>query len=85
MSAPTLKKIKGQDHTHNVKKVFSPVGISFKGSGFYKNDSAGKKKSKDSPKSASTDSKETKAESKPASTASESKSSTKSSDKASSS
>jgi putative FmdB family regulatory protein len=55
MKDPTLKTIQGEDHTHNVKKVFSPVGISFKGSGFYKNDSAGSKK--DSPKSSSPDSK----------------------------
>ena len=28
-----------------LRKVFSPVGIAFKGSGFYKNDSRGSKKS----------------------------------------
>ncbi|NNF55205.1 MAG: FmdB family transcriptional regulator [Acidimicrobiales bacterium] len=48
MSDKTLTQIKGDNHTHKVKKVFSPVGISFKGSGFYKNDSA-----KKSPKSTS--------------------------------
>ena len=45
MTAKTLTRIKGVDHTHKVKKVFSPVGISFKGSGFYKNDSAKKRPS----------------------------------------
>lgn len=54
MKDATLRTIKGDDHTHNVKKVFSPVGISFKGSGFYKNDSASSKKG--SPKSSSSDS-----------------------------
>ena len=48
MSDKTLTQISGKTHTHKVKKVFSPVGISFKGSGFYKNDSA-----KKSPKSTS--------------------------------
>lgn len=38
-----------------LKKVFSPVGISFKGSGFYKNDSRG---SSSSPTPASTSSSE---------------------------
>ncbi|NNE95576.1 MAG: FmdB family transcriptional regulator [Acidimicrobiales bacterium] len=52
MNDATLKTIKGEDHTHKVKKVFSPVGISFKGSGFYKNDSA-KSKKKDRPKDTS--------------------------------
>ncbi len=81
MSAATLKKIKGDDHTHNVKKVFSPVGISFKGSGFYKNDSAGKKKS--SPKSSNSESKESKSStSESTSTAKSTDGSKKSSDKA---
>ena len=52
MNDATLKTIKGDDHTHKVKKVFSPIGISFKGSGFYKNDSA-KSTKKDRPKDAS--------------------------------
>ena len=55
MKAATLKTIKGEDHTHKVKKVFSPVGIAFKGSGFYKNDSASSKK-KSSPSSSSSES-----------------------------
>ncbi len=42
MAAKPLTKIRGNDHTHSVKKVYSPVGISFKGSGFYRNDSAKK-------------------------------------------
>jgi putative FmdB family regulatory protein len=42
MAEEPLTSIAGDDHTHSVKKVFSPVGISFKGSGFYRNDSAKK-------------------------------------------
>lgn len=42
MADKPLTKIPGDDHTHSVKKVYSPVGISFKGSGFYRNDSAKK-------------------------------------------
>lgn len=42
-SEDSLTTIEGKDHEHTVKKVFSPVGISFKGSGFYKNDSSSKK------------------------------------------
>ncbi len=34
----TLTTIAGDDHEHTVKKVFHPVGIAFKGEGFYKND-----------------------------------------------
>jgi predicted nucleic acid-binding Zn ribbon protein len=30
---------------HPVKKVFTPVGVSFKGNGFYKNDNRGSKSS----------------------------------------
>jgi putative FmdB family regulatory protein len=41
----TLTTIPGDDHVHTVKKVFHPVGISFKGEGFYKNDSRGASKS----------------------------------------
>ncbi|MCB0974379.1 MAG: FmdB family transcriptional regulator [Actinobacteria bacterium] len=37
-----------------VKKVFSPVGISFKGSGFYKNDSRGSRSKSSSSATAST-------------------------------
>lgn len=40
----TLTTLPGDDHEHVVKKVFHPVGISFKGEGFYKNDSRGSKK-----------------------------------------
>jgi putative FmdB family regulatory protein len=55
----------------DLRKVFSPVGIAFKGSGFYKNDSRGSKKSTTATGSSSSDSKsesksETKSESKPA-------------------
>ncbi len=41
----TLTTLPGDDHEHIVKKVFHPVGIAFKGEGFYKNDSRGKSKS----------------------------------------
>jgi predicted nucleic acid-binding Zn ribbon protein len=34
--------------TMAVKKVFTPVGVTFKGGGFYKNDSRGKSSSKPS-------------------------------------
>ena len=37
----TLKTLPGDDHKHQLKKVFSPVGISFKGDGFYRNDARG--------------------------------------------
>ncbi len=37
-----------------VKKVFTPVGVTFKGSGFYKTDSGGSKKSTTSTSAAST-------------------------------
>lgn len=38
MSDDALTSLPGEDHEHQLKKVFSPVGIAFKGSGFYKND-----------------------------------------------
>ncbi len=41
----TLTTIPGDDHEHLVKKVFHPVGIAFKGDGFYKNDSRGRSSS----------------------------------------
>ena len=47
----TLKTLPGEDHKHQLKKIFSPVGIAFKGDGFYRNDARGKKASA----SASTD------------------------------
>ena len=37
----TLKTLPGDDHKHQLKKIFSPVGISFKGEGFYRNDARG--------------------------------------------
>lgn len=37
----TLETLPGDDHQHQLKKVFSPVGISFKGDGFYRNDARG--------------------------------------------
>lgn len=45
-----------------LRKVFSAVGVVFKGSGFYKNDSRGKSTSSEAPKSPS--SSETKSETK---------------------
>lgn len=56
IKANTLKTIKGDDHTHKVKKVFHAPGISFKGDGFYKNDARGKKKEAESGSSSSSDS-----------------------------
>ena len=50
----------------SVKKVFGAVGISFKGSGFYKNDSRPSSSSTSSSSSSSSESKpETKTETKP--------------------
>ena len=40
-----LTALEGDEHEHALKKVFSPIGIAFKGSGFYKNDARGKKSS----------------------------------------
>lgn len=34
----SLETLPGDDHEHQLKKVFSPVGIAFKGDGFYRND-----------------------------------------------
>lgn len=33
-----LTSLQGKTHEHQLKKVFSPVGIAFKGEGFYRND-----------------------------------------------
>ena len=76
-----------------VKKVFTPVGITFKGNGFYKTDSRGSKNgssaststgsSKDSTSDSSSSSKSS--DSSSSSTSSDSSSSSKSSDKATSS
>ena len=46
-----------------VKKIFSAPGISFKGSGFYKNDSRSKSSSSSSSSSSSPDSKSTSSDS----------------------
>ena len=53
-----------------LRKVFAPIGIAFKGSGFYKTDSRPAPKEKSS--SSSSSSSESKSESKPAETKSES-------------
>ena len=76
-----------------VKKVFTPVGITFKGNGFYKTDSRGSKNgasastssgsSKDSTSDSSSSSKSS--DSSSSSTSSDSSSSSKSSDKTTSS
>ena len=55
-----------------LRKVFAPIGIAFKGSGFYKTDSRPAPKEK-SASSSSSSSSESKSESKPAETKSESK------------
>jgi putative FmdB family regulatory protein len=70
----------------SVQKVFSPVGIVLKGSGFYKNDSRSSSKSSSSTsKSESSESKsETKSESSSTSDSSSSKSDSKSDSKSSS-
>ena len=60
-----------------LRKVFNAVGVVFKGSGFYRNDSRAKESSSDSPSSSSTKT-ETKSDAK-TETKSESKSETKSS------
>jgi putative FmdB family regulatory protein len=57
-----------------LKRVFHPVGIAFKGSGFYKTDSRGHKRASDEAKS-SRDDKPTKTEPAAKSTGSDSKSS----------
>ena len=44
----TLETLPGDDHEHQLKKVFSPVGISFKGDGFYRNDARGSSSSSSS-------------------------------------
>ena len=56
-----------------LRKVFAPIGIAFKGSGFYKTDSRPAPKEKSSSSSSSSSSSESKSESKPAETKSESK------------
>ena len=60
-----------------LRKVFAPIGIAFKGSGFYKTDSRPAPKEKSSSSSSSSESKssETKTDSKPAEKKSETKSS----------
>ena len=68
-----------------LRKVFSPIGIAFKGSGFYRNDSRPSDGKKSDSKSTSTESKsETKSESKSESKSTESSSSSKSETKAAS-
>ena len=70
----------------SVQKVFSPVGIVLKGSGFYKNDSGSRSKSKAGSKSDSSEAKsETKSETTSKSDSSSSKSDSKSSSNGSSS
>ena len=56
-SDPTLETMPGcGDDEHRLKKVFSAVGISFKGSGFYKNDSRGSSSSTTPSSTSSSDS-----------------------------
>src|SRR4051794_16308927 len=66
-----------------LRKVFQPVGIAFKGSGFYKNDSRSKTSSTSAAGSSSSSSSETKSDS--SSSSSSSTSDTKKSDSSSSS
>lgn len=89
ITANTRKTIKGDDHTHTVKKVFHAPGIAFKGDGFYKNDARGKSKEKSESSSSSSDTKsetkssDSKSETKSSDTKSEKKSSDKKSDSSS--
>lgn len=55
----TLTVIAGDDHEHTVKKVFHPVGIAFKGEGFYKNDTRSTTSSSSGSGSTSSDSSST--------------------------
>ena len=67
------------DGKHSLKKVFSSVGISFKGSGFYANDSRGAN-STSTPPSTSSEAKSSTTESTSTTTSSDSKSSSSSTD-----
>ena len=62
-----------------VKKVFQPVGVTFKGGGFYKNDSRGGSSSKSTPSTSSTPSSSTSSDSSASSDTSSSSTSTSSS------
>jgi putative FmdB family regulatory protein len=63
-----------------LRKVFSPIGIAFKGSGFYRNDSRpSDKKSESSSSSSSSESKSSESKSSESSSSSSSKSSSSSS------
>ncbi|MGB0469445.1 MAG: FmdB family zinc ribbon protein [Ilumatobacteraceae bacterium] len=62
-----------------VKKVFQPVGVTFKGGGFYKNDSRGGSSSKSTSSTASTPSSSTSSDSSASSDTSSSSTSTSSS------
>lgn len=42
-----LTTLPGKKHEHQLKKVFSPVGIAFKGDGFYRNEARGSSGSSD--------------------------------------
>ena len=78
----TLPAENGHDHEHQLKKVFSPVGISFRGGGFYRNEARSSSRSGSSSSESSSGSETTKAETKADSKASESP---KAADKASTS
>ena len=62
-----------------LRKVFQPVGIAFKGSGFYKNDSRSKSSSSTAPSSSSSSSSESKSDSSSSSSSSDTKKSDSSS------
>ena len=49
----TLTTLPGPDHEHKLKKIFHPVGIAFKGEGFYKNDARSSSTSTKAPSSSS--------------------------------
>ena len=87
---PTLAKVRhpADGKLKKVKKVFQPVGVTFKGTGFYKNDSRGgsSKSSASSPadSSSSSESSSSSSESTPTKSAETKTSDTKSSDSKSS-
>lgn len=65
----TLPAQNGHDHDHELKKVFSPVGISFRGGGFYRNEArSGSPRSDSSSSESSSGGETTKADAKPTET-----------------
>jgi predicted nucleic acid-binding Zn ribbon protein len=84
---PTLTEAPhpGDGTLRPVRKVFTPVGITFKGNGFYKTDSRGKSGASSSPSSSDSSSSTSNSDSSSSSTSTSSTSSSSSSDSSSSS